>query len=70
MGQSVNMHLTARERECLDLISKGLTNKEIGKAMNISWFTARRYVVNLCEKLDASNRTEAVAIAFRAGICA
>ena len=61
-------HLTVRELEILDLLSKGLTNKQIGCALNISDNTARNHVNKILEKLDVRDRTEAIAVAFRQGL--
>lgn len=61
-------HLTVRELEILDLLSKGLTNKQIGCALDISENTARNHVNKIIEKLDVSDRTEAIAVAFRQGL--
>lgn len=60
--------LSPREHDILGMISKGLTNKEIGCALQISQFTVRNHVIHILEKLDASDRTEAVSIALQQGI--
>jgi DNA-binding NarL/FixJ family response regulator len=60
--------LSPRERDILRMISKGLTNKEIGRALQISQFTVRNHVIHILEKLHASDRTEAVSIALQQGI--
>lgn len=60
--------LSPRELEVLDMIAKGLTNKEIAQVLTISQFTVRTHVVHIFAKLAASDRTEAVAIASRQGI--
>lgn len=56
---------TARERECLSLLARGFTNAEIARAMGITERTAGYYVSKLLAKLEAGNRTEAVARALR-----
>jgi DNA-binding NarL/FixJ family response regulator len=61
-------HLTIRELETLDLLSKGLTNKQIGCALDISENTARNHVNKIIEKLEVKDRTEAIAVAFRQGL--
>jgi two-component system, NarL family, response regulator len=61
-------NLTAREREILEMISKGLTNKQIGSALDISANTARNHVNNIIEKLDVADRTEAVTTAIQQGL--
>jgi two-component system NarL family response regulator len=60
--------LTPRELEILEMLAKGLTNKEIGRALEISHLTARNMLKRACEKLDASDRTEATRIAIEKGI--
>ena len=57
--------LTPRQREILAYMTKGLTNVEIAKILNISKDTVEEHVNLLLAKLYASNRTEAVAIAMR-----
>ncbi|HEY6404387.1 MAG TPA: response regulator transcription factor [Blastocatellia bacterium] len=61
-------NLTPRERQVLQLVAKGLTNKEIGRALGISDNTARNHVNSIIEKLEVSDRTEAATIAIRQGL--
>lgn len=60
--------LTARENEALELLAKGLTNKQIGLALHISEHTARNHVNSILEKLGVSDRTEAVITALQQGL--
>jgi DNA-binding CsgD family transcriptional regulator/tetratricopeptide (TPR) repeat protein len=60
--------LTAREREVLELIAAGLTNRQIADALFISVNTAGIHVSRILGKLGASTRTEAADIAWRQGI--
>jgi two-component system, NarL family, response regulator len=60
--------LTARELEILGSLSLGYTNKEIAKNLRISENTVRHHVTSIIEKLQASDRTEAVATALRTGV--
>jgi len=60
--------LTAREREVLALLAAGASNKAIARALGVSIHTAKFHVASLTEKLGASGRLEAVAIALRAGL--
>jgi DNA-binding NarL/FixJ family response regulator len=58
-------HLTPREREILDLISAGKTNREIGAALFLAEKTVKNYVSNLLTKLGMGHRSEAAAYAAR-----
>ena len=60
--------LSAREREILELLSKGLTNKTIGQALGLSKFTVRNHVNRILEKLEVCDRTEASTVAIEQGI--
>jgi len=61
-------NLTARELEILRMLAKGLTNKQIGRALDISDNTVRNHVNNIIEKLEVSDRTEAATTAIQRGI--
>jgi len=67
-GRISHSALSPREAEILQLVAKGLTNKEIGSTLFISDKTARNHVISLMAKLDAKDRTEAVTIAIRKGL--
>lgn len=60
--------LTAREQEVLALVAQGRSNREIAAQLFISAKTASVHVSNILNKLDASGRTEAAAIARRRGL--
>lgn len=60
--------LTERETATLRLLAQGLTDKEIGDALNVATPTVKTYVRSIISKLDAKNRTEAVAIGFKSGL--
>jgi DNA-binding NarL/FixJ family response regulator len=60
--------LTTRELEILNMLSKGLTNKQIGRALKISDNTVRNHVNSILEKLEVADRTEAVTVAIQQGI--
>jgi DNA-binding CsgD family transcriptional regulator len=60
--------LTAREREVLELVAAGRTNRQIADALFISTKTASVHVSNILAKLGVSNRAEAGAAARRLGL--
>lgn len=60
--------LTRREREILQLVDRGLSNREIGDRLFISAKTVSVHVSNIIGKLDASGRGEAAAIARDRGL--
>jgi DNA-binding NarL/FixJ family response regulator len=60
--------LTDREREVLRLLTRGLSNREIGTELFITPKTASVHVSNILAKLGAASRTEAAAIAHREGV--
>jgi two-component system, NarL family, response regulator DevR len=57
--------LTAREREILDLIAQGKTNRQIGSELFLAEKTVKNYVSNLLAKLGMARRSEAAAYATR-----
>ena len=60
--------LTPRELQTLELVALGSTNKEIARELNISDNTVRHHVNSIMDKLQVSDRTEAVATAIRKGV--
>jgi DNA-binding CsgD family transcriptional regulator len=52
--------LTARERDVLVMISQGLSNKRIARALDISPETVKSHVKHIFSKLEVSTRSEAV----------
>jgi len=59
--------LTDREMDILRAVGKGLTNKEIGRALFISDRTVQAHLSNIFSKLNVGSRTEAVMHAVRQG---
>jgi two-component system, NarL family, response regulator DevR len=57
--------LSEREREVLQLVAQGLTNKEIAARLSITEKTARNHISHILEKLNLSRRTEAAAYAVQ-----
>jgi DNA-binding CsgD family transcriptional regulator len=60
--------LSAREAQVLLLISRGLSNREIGAALVISEHTAANHVRSILRKTRCANRTEAASYAHRRGL--
>lgn len=60
--------LTSRELEVLRLLMRGLQNKEIARELVVTERTVKFHVSAILRKLNAGNRTEAVAIANRRGL--
>ncbi|RLP09660.1 response regulator [Propionibacterium australiense] len=59
--------ITAREREVLGLIGRGLNNAEIERELFISRSTLKTHIAHLLTKLDARDRPQLVIIAHEAG---
>ena len=62
--------LSARELEVLRCVAQGLSNREIARALFVSEATVKSHLVHVFDKLDAENRTAAVAVARSAGLIA
>jgi DNA-binding NarL/FixJ family response regulator len=62
--------LTSREREVLELVAQGLSNKEIAKALVITTNTVKRHLKSIFEKLEVHSRAAAAAKAISAGLLA
>jgi DNA-binding NarL/FixJ family response regulator len=60
--------LTDREREVLQLVTEGKTNREIAAALFIAESTVNFHMKNILSKLHLRNRAEAVAYALRSGL--
>lgn len=60
--------VSQRELEVLSLVRQGFTNAEIGRLTGISERTVRWHVASLMEKLNASDRAQAVARGFERGL--
>ncbi|MDP1610995.1 MAG: response regulator transcription factor [Sulfuritalea sp.] len=57
--------LTPREADVLDLLSHGLTNREIGERLHLAEKTVKHHMTNILQKLQVRTRTEAALLAQR-----
>src|SRR5579875_662803 len=60
--------LTSREREVLEMLSRGLSNKMIARRLSISEHTVKFHVSSIYTKLGAASRTDAVSRGARRGL--
>jgi len=60
--------LTPREREVLELVTQGKSNKEIAVALSIAENTVKNHLKNILEKLHLENRVQAATFALREGL--
>ena len=60
--------LTVRERQILEGLASGLSNKEIGQSLFLSEKTVKHYITNILQKLQVRNRVEAALLAQKRGI--
>jgi DNA-binding NarL/FixJ family response regulator len=67
-AEELSETLTAREREVLDLLGHGLSNKLIGRELHISEHTVKFHISSLYAKLGVNNRAEAVSRGARYGL--
>jgi DNA-binding NarL/FixJ family response regulator len=61
-------NLSAREIEVLQLVARGNSNKEVGKALHISTATVKTHLIHIYTKLGVDDRTAAVTTALEKGI--
>lgn len=60
--------LTAREKEIVSLVAKGLSNKEISEKLYVSELTVKTHLKNIFKKLNVSSRTQAILVAINKGL--
>jgi DNA-binding NarL/FixJ family response regulator len=60
--------LTTRETEVFRLITRGLSNAEIGRELYISDTTVKTHVTRLLQKLDLRDRAQAIVLAYQSGL--
>lgn len=67
-NRDLSAGLSIREKDVLALVAKGLTNKEVAGTLGLSQFTVRNHLMHIMEKLEATDRTEAIFIAIQTGL--
>lgn len=67
-GEAEFLELTAREREVLDLIARGLDNAQIAGSLSLSEKTVRNHINSIFGKLGTPNRAQAIVRAREAGL--
>jgi DNA-binding NarL/FixJ family response regulator len=67
-GTKAAVKMTAREREVIELIAEGLSNKEIAERLHIATHTVKSHVHNILEKLALHTRLEVAAYAHEKAI--
>jgi DNA-binding CsgD family transcriptional regulator len=60
--------LTAREREVMRLVARGLTNEEIGERLSICYSTAKTHVNRAMMKTGSRDRSQLVILAYETGL--
>jgi DNA-binding NarL/FixJ family response regulator len=69
LGKRVqNRGLTPREMQVMRALTTGMSNKEIGSALDISESTVKVHVTHILEKLNVTGRTEAINVALKRGL--
>lgn len=70
MRTPVEEPLSSREIEVLQLVARGQSNQEIGRALHISTATVKTHLLHIFAKLGVTDRTAAVTVALEKGILA
>jgi PAS domain S-box-containing protein len=68
MAPAAHEHFTAREREILRLLARGLTNQQIAHQVHLSRGTVKNYVARMLPRLNAADRTQAAVRAIELGL--
>lgn len=62
------IELTDRELDVLALLAKGMSNKDIAASIGRTEATVKVHLLHILQKLEASDRTDAVTVALRRGM--
>jgi DNA-binding NarL/FixJ family response regulator len=68
VGKRLLAHLSPRELDVLQLLARGLSNKEIGAQLGVVEGTVKIHIANIFNKLGVSDRTQALIEAIKRGI--
>jgi two-component system, NarL family, response regulator LiaR len=68
ISPALHDHLTEREMEVLQCMSRGMANQEIAEELFIALKTVKTHVSNILSKLEVQDRTQAVVYAFQNGL--
>lgn len=68
--EPISFGLTEREWQILCRLTAGESNKEIGKTLGLSEKTVRNHLSSIFAKMEVADRTQAVILALRYGLCA
>lgn len=65
MTQTASPSLTPREAEVLELIARGLTNRQVGQHLDVTVHAVKFHLASIYRKLGVTNRTAAAGLFFR-----
>jgi len=60
--------LSGREKEVLELVARGGSNKELARELHLSEATVKSHLIHIFDKLGVADRTAAVTVALERGI--
>ena len=61
-------HLSRRQREVVQLVARGMLNKEIAYELHLTYATVKEYLFRIFRKVGVSNRTELVVWGYEHGV--